>query len=432
MHGAATAATQDMQLGYDRQSAFDSALLYLTKYGEHLTKLELAEFHRGLLRPPCEHLQYLALGGRISMQLGMGHGQPGVLHGLTKLTHLELRGNLQDVAGGAVVDNLSSLVHLQHLDLNPAYRWVGGLSDATLRCLQQLTYLQVSCLSSENLLQLGGLTNLRGLCLHVEHVVNFEDIAVGPSSVPGLAFPTCLQKLVLASRVEAGLLSLLPANLQELQVLCGVEGPAEGPGSLLSCIARLQHLTVLRLHPDDTVLPPSGPAYSALTASSNLVNFDVSYFRWPEGAWKYVFPAGRRLPHLKCLIFQACWPAWRDSELTSLVSCCPGLCDVDTLSLLPGQHVSELRKLTALTRLRVNYATVDSASFAECMVGLAVVTQLRSLQVRHVRQVNQSAPVAALLPLTSLTALSALEIEWYPPVEDEYGPLQFTDTNVRT
>ena len=216
------------------------------------------------------------------MHLGAAaDGHAGVIKGCSKLTHLELCSLLLDALAGAVVDSVSSLTDLQHLSILPdanvpaeARCWdqkryaLGGLSVATLPRSQHLTCLNVDSLSSENLLQLGALTNLKALRMWAA-VDN-----VGPKSIPGLIFPASLNTLVLMSSVEASILSVVPAGLQYLWMECDVEGPAEGPGSLLPCIARLQHLTQLQLHiSNGAIWPPAGPAYSALTASS-LLSFE--------------------------------------------------------------------------------------------------------------------------------------------------------------
>lgn len=106
----------------------------------------------------------------------------------------------------------------------------------------------------------------------VAYLLADSSIAVGPSSVPGLVFPASLKTLVLLSPVEAGLLSLVPTGLQDLRIKCDVEGPAEGPGSCSSGVARLQHLTQLYIDPyRDMSWPPTGPAYSALTAAATCI-----------------------------------------------------------------------------------------------------------------------------------------------------------------
>ena len=307
-------------------------------------------------------------------------------------------------ARSAVDGNLSSLVHLQHLHI----RYVRGLCRATLPCLQLLTCLNVNGLSIENLLQLGALTSLQELHLRT----SLED-AVGPSSAPGLVFPASLTKLVLWSDVEAGLLSLV-TGLHELRVESGdIKGPAEGSGSLLCGMARLQHLTDLYLGGSELTWPPAGATYSALTASSNLVRMVLYNTFVAEGAWQHVFAGTRRLPHLTSLELSyydrdGDWdasPYWDAADLSSLVSCCPSLCSIHTLPLRPGLHVSALHKLTALTQLYVDYDTwrYDRTRFIDSVRGLAAVAQLRSL---HVTMFIPTMHAATLLPLTSLTALT--------------------------
>jgi hypothetical protein len=45
-----------------------------------------------------------------------------------------------------------------------------------------------------------------------------------------------------------------------------------------------------------------GPSYSAITASSNLVNLVLAHgHRLPRGVWPHVFPAARKLLHLTAL-----------------------------------------------------------------------------------------------------------------------------------
>lgn len=130
---------------------------------------------------------------------------------------------------------------------------------------------------------------------------------MSPSSVPGLAFPASLTMLELDSRVEAGIVSAVPVGLSNLTLspVCAVESPAKGSGTFLSGLARLHHLTKLHLHRSlDPDWPAAGPAYPALAASSSMVELTL-YFNTvgvlPAGVWQYVFPAGRKLPHLRDL-----------------------------------------------------------------------------------------------------------------------------------
>jgi hypothetical protein len=205
-----------------------------------------------------------------------------------------------------------------------------------------------------------------------------------------LEFPAFLKKLCLLDDVEAALLSLIPTELEELEVECGVWSPAEGPDSFLSGLARLQGLTSLYVDPGNDEgmrWPPAGPAYGALTASISLVSLRVERFTGPDGIVPYLFPATHKLPHLTLFAWSSATedengddrdplPLWRAADLASLVSCCPALCDIQDLHLQPGLHVSELRKLTDLTRLCVNYKCENMRRFRESMAGVAAVPQL--------------------------------------------------------
>jgi hypothetical protein len=271
-------------------------------------------------------------------------------------------------------------------------------------------------LNSENLMQLEGLTKLRSLQL------DFGDAKVGPSSTPALVLPTGLTCLVLWSPVEAGVLSLVPTGLQEL-VVCGqVQGPAEGPSSLLSGIARLQHLTKLVLQPvNDLDWPAPGPVYSGLTASSNLAFLEFYDISPPAGAWPYVFPAARTLPHLTSFGYSvdlakmdkpdegSIGPpsAWDLADLPCLVTCCPNLGVIDGILLQLGTHVSELSRLTSLTQLCVQYASGDSDSTCKSLKGLAALPRLHSLMITLDTWSNVEQFRSSLLLLTSLTALTA-------------------------
>jgi hypothetical protein len=452
LHAAAVAATDAMTFtttnyrnGYElpRQPA-ESAMVWLCHYGQQLTSLELALLPQPIQQLPCPNLQELTLSA-CQVQLGAAaDGQPGVLQGCTKLKQLSLSCDILDTpesravleSCSAVVDcGLSSLVHLQHLELAPkrqfsVLKWYEY--DFELPCLQHLTYLKYHCEFVDSLLQISHLTNLQEL-----HVWAPRDTLVGPKLIPGLMFPASLQKLVLLSPLEAGLLSLVPTGLKFLRVERVIEGPSSGSGSFLSYMARLQALTRLELPYGEFYGPPAGPAYSALTASSSLVSLHLADTVFPTEVWSHVFPAGCILPHLTLLMLDESSAAedrtfatWSAVELSRLVSCCPGLCTVDRLSMQPGVHVSELFKLTALTNLSVSYGLTSSERFGESVRGLAAVTQLRRLKLVHV---SQKINVASLLPLTRLTALTDLWVAWYPEVcqPGDCGYLHFEDRNTQ-
>ena len=182
------------------------------------------------------------------------------------------------------------------------------------------------------------------------------------------------------------MLSLVPSSLMELSVDCDVQGPTEGIDSFLSCVARLQHLTRLELEVGSTGSdwPTVGHAYSALTASSKLAQLDIVVTGLPMGIWPYVFSGAHKLPHLTYLDLRdsdyddadafAFSPRWGAADLASLVSCCPSLCCIGTLSLQPGLHVSELHKLTALTRVDVWCYSDNAFAVVDSVRGLAAVT----------------------------------------------------------
>jgi hypothetical protein len=74
-------------------------------------------------------------------------------------------------------------------------------------------------------------------------------------------------------------------------------------------------------------------------------------------------------------------------------------------------HISRLHKLTALTSLCLSYVCEDLDDFSDSVRGMAVLSQLRKLDVT---QVCENFRVSSLLPLTSLTALVSLKVEWSP------------------
>jgi hypothetical protein len=341
----------------------------------------------------------------------------------TKLTWLELLCKITDIHVPGTVDCLSSLVHLKHLRVLPTLQKC-DLSRAALQHLQHLTHLDVSCLSAENVLQLRGLTSLQELTLWPGWNA---DMVFGPSSVPGLVFPPFLKKLFLPSYeaeryVEAALLRLIPSGLEELEVKCGVRGPAEGPDSFLSGLACLQSLTRLLVAPDDDLAwPPVGPAFQALTASSNLVSLEVFGVTAPVGIWPHLFPATRKLPRLTRFVWcpnvlsnVAPLPSWGAADIASMVSCCPGLREIGFWNLQPWLDVSELYKLTSLTRLHVFYDGEDN--FQGAVKHLAVLSQLHKLEARLVCEHFQ---LSSLLPLVHLTALTHFKVAWLSGAVDD-------------
>lgn len=443
LHAAALAATQQLELAsatllmpsahsvpLTSLERAQSILQWLDLYGQHLTCLKMQGVPQSLLQLPCPNLQELDLSIGCSVHLGpTAFGQPGVIQGVPKLTRLELSCSFIDVQEGAVLESLSSLVDLQFLQVQPlrfpfgTYQ-LGGLSSGTIPRLQRLTYLYVSGLSVENVVQLVALSSLKELHLRAN-----SDQAVGPSSVPGMAFPASLTKLMLLSPVEAGILSVVPTGLLHLSMPDVVEGPAVGPGSFLSGLGRLHHLNVLFVDGGDGLKwPPPGPAYSALTVSSSLDSLSIYGNQLPAAVWPFVFPAARTLPQLTYLYInnkQAGTGVDPDlpqalgaAELASIISCCPNLCHI-ALPLQHGPHVSELQRLTALTTVVAEYGSdcmSDLETIEQSLLGLAALTCLGYLVMyAHRRDVS----VGSLLPLTSLTALTMLTLDCWPASEKD-------------
>jgi hypothetical protein len=440
VHAAAVAATDALDVlcveGQEKKvladqirlKPFDSVslLLWLSTCGQHVTSIRLRGFPETVMELPCRDLQYLRLDGG-SIQLGAANGHPGVIEGCSKLTQLNLTCAITDACQRAVIDSLSCLVDLQHLYVQPTLmpfedpddEWncysVGGLSGATLPRLKHLTCLRVSALSMDNMLQLSALTGLQSLKL----------MTGGTANVPGLVFPASLKTLFLFSKAEAGVLSLVPTGLQELWIECDVEGPSEGPSSLLSLLARFQHLTELVVQPPGpTNWPPAGPAFSALTASTNLVSLYLNDCHLPRGMWPFVFPPSHPLPHHTGMGFYANieprglapHSAWDAADVSALVRCCPNLREIPCIGLQLGPHVSELHKLTALTRMQVVYGGGSSEAVRESLKGLGTVTQLQSLTL------SAEFRVGDLLPLTNLTALTSQDHTSCHPGGGYYEP----------
>jgi hypothetical protein len=215
------------------------------------------------------------------------------------------------------------------------------------------------------------------------------------------------------SDVHGSILSVVPTGLQDLLMECALVNPAEGTDSLLSCMARLQHLTQLKLNfVNNFMWPLAGPAYSALTASSRLARLVIHELNLPAGVWQHVFPATHKLLHLThlspgwkfpaCVVAQNVPSAWGAADLSSLVNCCPNLCAVVDILSQHGPHVSEL---SALTHLELLYPAGDAADFTQSLSGVAAVTQLKALDLVLTQR---GVPTACFLPLTNLTALTQL------------------------
>jgi hypothetical protein len=349
-HAAAVAATQHVQFGcsdtpVSRQMT-DCLLQWLPLYGQHLTSLDIRSLPQPLQHLPCPNLLQLRIE-QCTVQLGpLADGHPCVIQSCTKLTSLILNCELLDAPDSDSADDspstsaLSSLVHLQHLEVGcTGDEW--SLSGATMSSLSHLTYFSVEYPSVGCLSQLSALTNLEELHSSI------DDPSLDATSAPGLNLPASLTKLMLSQHPDyppVVVSSLLPTGLQDLWIEHALGGPAEGPASFLCGLARLQHLTSLHLNfmYGSMVWPPAGAAYSALTASSNLVSFVLVEPKLPAGVWPFVFSSTHRLPHLTYLRIQDHDSDWSSADppsalgaadVSSLVGCCPNLCTIKDIPM---------------------------------------------------------------------------------------------------
>lgn len=456
LHAAAVAATQELELTPEQ---VQSAYKWMMLYGHNLKSLKVQDSTRSLLEPTaygtsaiqsCPNLTKLVLqrdstpfptvgGASLARLAKLEHldissdsGEPftlshAVLPSLSALTYLHV--DSLPVPG---VLQLGDLARLQHLKITSDYNGANTLICGVLPRLSVLTHLHVNSLSVEGVLQLSTLTCLRELHLNVK-----GDMADGPTSTLGAAFPASLEVLTVSSAIQADFLSLVPAGLQTLRILEGapVQGPAEGHALFLSSMSRLQRLTELELALKGFNWPPVGPAYTALTASSYLVSLEVCASNTgstsvPSGGWPYVFHKTSHLPGLTSLnvyhIMHYGDPlppsAWGAADISSLVSCCPNLHSAN-LTLQHGRHVSELQQLTALTSMAAVYGRDESSVYDESLKGLAVVTQLRFLNIALDTVVW---PPPSMLFLTRLTALTTFKCS--SQVADQLMELVLVDT----
>lgn len=136
--------------------------------------------------------------------------------------------------------------------------------------------------------------------------------------------------------------------------------------------------------------------------------------------WRHVFCLNRKLPHLATLNRSnhvhgdelSMGSAWDEVGLFSLGYRCTNLCTISAISVQHGTHVSELQRLTSLTKMHVIIGPVGIWNCVkESISGLAALTQLKKLTGCLY---GCAVSVGELLPLTKLTALTELEIVCRP------------------
>lgn len=151
----------------------------------------------------------------------------------------------------------------------------------------------------------------------------------------------------------------------------------------------------------------------------------------PEGGFEHLFPSRLILPHLTQLDIKG-FEALRLEAMSRLVRCCPALSDLNGFEVDGGPPVCELKKLTALTRLRVDvncmlyYASLVVPTLCLSIEHLAELTTLRDLDLVAMLPEDgaDAAAASSLLPLTAPTADAPKSAVVDPGRRSVTGPLE--------
>jgi hypothetical protein len=304
---------------------------------------------------------------------------------------------------------------LQHLCLdslhtnNDAWDWL-RLPTGELQRLQQLTYLELAKVllkgpdrATPPLQPLQALTRLVDLRILMDEDLGRSEF-VCQYRVPAgmLSDAKHLTRLQLSGcRLGAGALAGV-TQLQHLHVKGVTRVPWDWAADvadvalLLSQLQPLQQLTVLCLPRGlqsygDRNTPAT--AYAALTASSKLVQLDLSGYTLPAAAWQHMFRAGRQLPHLQRLDMTSVTQRYAAvPDFSSLVSCCPGL---QQLYMGGMQSDTELRWSSA--------AAVPEPDANSILAPLQGLSGLHTLHLAPRKPVEK--PLVELCQLTGLKQL---------------------------
>ena len=328
LHKAAVVALSSIT-GELKDEQVDSMLLYLKKFGQHVSSIDLEGVRsddqqswdmvtvtiRQTLAPHNNqhnsNLERLNLT-RLHLQLQPGWGLLGLFGaGPPPLKQLRLQHCTLLDGGAGLAAALWQLPELQHLCVMPTmmedekapYGRAMEFPCYALPALQHLTYLEIAgcaLLDPNGLQPLQGLTCLQDLRLSLFYKHNNKaSMLIASQQLTRLEL--CGQLLgmdgrsaMLDPRALAGQTRLQHLVLKECILLLGA-----GMSDLLSHVQQLQQLTHLSFTCSSDVIPIAG--YSALTASSKLQHLDISSCTFPAGVWQHVFPAGRQLSHLRAL-----------------------------------------------------------------------------------------------------------------------------------
>lgn len=203
-----------------------------------------------------------------------------MLQACPRLTKLQLRacGITDGLAGLAALPAVPQLKHLQLTNNKPtaetAAAWdpsADRMSSTVLQHLQALETLDLTdnenswYLDTRSLQHLSSLTNLQELD------VSSHNMAISPSTTPGISRLTALTKLKLHEAVLD--LAVLQHSTQLQHLSLGnvtIVEPDDAAAALLTIVGRLQQLRQLWLYTLEYDWPAASAAYSSLTASSSL------------------------------------------------------------------------------------------------------------------------------------------------------------------
>lgn len=387
----------------------------------------------------------------------------------------DLQGSAADASAdvAALGPALAALTGLQHLELRVDGRsqYLDPLPQLESTVLQQLTNLTHLRLGSGAFTSAAALQHISCLQQLQELTIEAPDCNLSTTATPGFSLLTALTSLRMGPSSGA----LEPDLLGRCTQLChlSIHGCAVEPAfgdlqALLAAIGALQQLETLHFNhlrqywwpavdvdrwtPEVDVDPADeeGPAaaaaaeaalalaraaYGALTASSKLRSLQLDMCALPDGAWHYIFPAGRSCAALRKLHAHYVAPSGNGPDayaefpvadaaacslwdVHTIVGCCPGLQDVSLCLKYPNyrEHdyedvdynddyyndwVPPLRQLKQLTSLRLIH--LPGKQIAE----LAVLTGLQDL---HCNVAEPWPCVTTLLQLKELKRLKVLSV----------------------
>ena len=425
LHQAAVAALHSITAHITEQQQMDSVLLYLDKHGQHVDSIQLTGVERGFIKLPHlpQNLQLSSLQlEHLHVQLEPRNGSHVLLGAATvaALKQLCLKDcKLRRDGKKQLAATLSQLpAALEHLSINHVLAngmWV-AISTEVLQRLQQLTYLELARCSLKGPDQgQPALQPLQALTLLQDLRICTESGNITASMLSGTHRLTRLKvsgyrEISLQLSVEPQVLAS-KTQLQHLQLaVCMVSGGVAGAAQLLSHLQPLQQLTHLDLAHISWALQEGAPPQEAapflsVTASSKLQRLDLHKCRLAPGVWQHIFPAGRQLPHVRCLdmswVIQPNGTPTSPPDFIPVVSCCPCLQSLDMMEV--PHSADQLTALLGLSALHTLRLSADECMGTDGLNGLCQLTGLRKLQV----SAPYDAPEEWLLQLTPCDSSSS-------------------------